>query len=189
MGQTWANELLGYGYPFDTLVWRNPSQPPLELPELPSRGLRRRLLRSPVLLPANGWPAATQVTTPPDSAWRLTLIEDTRVDDERPEPVRAEKLPADFDANDPLGSPNGYAALARRHAAAVRGHANTRRVAIYNKVARLTFRHEGTRLVARSTLLSIDHHHESAAAPGPFTVHELVYDEDQTTPEPTLEGV
>ncbi len=189
VGQTWANELLGYGYPFDTLVWRNPSQPPLELPELPSRGLRRRLLRSPVLLPANGWPAATQVTTPPDSAWRLTLIEDTRVDDERPEPVRAEKLPADFDANDPLGSPNGYAALARRHATAVRGHANTRRVAIYNKVARLTFRHEGTRLVARSTLLSIDHHHESAAAPGPFTVHELVYDEDQTTPEPTLEGV
>ena len=188
VGQTWVNELLGLGYPFDTLVWRNPSQPPLELAELPSRGLRRRLLRHPVLAPTRGWPAGTAIASPPDAAWRLSLLEDIRADAARPEPVRAEPLTAEFDAGDPLGSPNGYAALARRHSAAVRRHANTRRIAIYNKIARLTFRHEGTRLVARSELISIDHHNASAAPPAPFTVHELVYDEDQTTPVPTIEG-
>jgi hypothetical protein len=193
VGQTWVNELLGFGYPFDTLVWRNPSQPPLELAELPSRGLRRRLLRHPVILPTKpgnlGWPTGTAVTRPPDAVWRLMLLEDARPDADRPEPVRNDPLLAEFDATDPLASPNGYAALARRHSAAVRRHANTRRVGIFNKIGRLTFRHDGTRLVARSEFISVDHYNASAAPPSPFTVHELAYDEDQTTPEPTIEVV
>jgi hypothetical protein len=190
LGQTWANELLGRGYPFDTLVWRSPdpAQPPLDLPNLPSRGLRRRLMRSPVLLPTGGWPEGTQTPVPPDAAWRLILLKDPRPDADRPEPVRADALAADFDTANPLGSENGYAALARRHATAVRRHVNTRQIAIYNKIARLTFRHEDTRLVARSELISIDHFNESAAPPQSFTVHELVYDEDPATPEPAIEG-
>jgi hypothetical protein len=128
------------------------------------------------------------VTTPPDAAWRLQLLTDRRPDAARPEPVRAEALPAEFDQADPLHGVHGYAALARRHSTAVRRHANTRRIAIYNKVARLTFRHDGTRLVARSELVAVDHHHASAAPPEAFTVHELVYDEDPATPEPTIQA-
>ena len=188
VGQTWINELVGLGYPFDMLMWRDPPAPPLDLPSLPSRGLRRRLLRTPTLLPTRGWPAATSVTTPPDAAWRLSLINDERADSVRPEPVQAEELPVEFDAADPLGD-NGYTAIARRHMAAVRKHANTRRIAIYNKVAWLTFRHEGTRLVAHSELIAIDHFDESPDRPAAFTVHEVFYDEGQSTPEPTLEGV
>jgi hypothetical protein len=189
VGQTWAHELLGLGYPADMLVWNDPAGPPLELPKPPSRGLRRRLLRHPVLLPVTGWPDRTEVTIPPDAAWRLQLLADTRDDSDRPEPVRAEMLVAEFDAGDPIDGINGYAALARRHSTAVRRHANTRRIAIYNKIARLTFRHEGTRLVARSELFAVDHYNESAAPPAPFTMHELFYDEDQGTPEPTIGGV
>jgi hypothetical protein len=188
VGQTWANELLGRGYPFDMLVWRDPVDPPLDPPRPPGRGLRRRLRRRPVLLPTGGWPGGTRVTTPPDAAWRLQLLTDRRPDAARPEPVRAEALPAEFDQADPLHGVHGYAALARRHSTAVRRHANTRRIAIYNKVARLTFRHDGTRLVARSELVAVDHHHASAAPPEAFTVHELVYDEDPATPEPTIQA-
>jgi len=188
LGQGWVNDLLGRGYPFDLLVWRDPVNPPVSAPSLPPRGLRRRLLKRPVLLPARGWPADTDETIPPDFAWRLRLLEDTRPDLDRPEPVRAEPLLAEFATGDPLDSEHGYAALARRHAASVRKHANTRRIAIYNKVARLTFRHDDSRLVVRSELFSIDHHEESAAGPEPFTVHELTYDAPVNTPQPTIGG-
>jgi hypothetical protein len=188
LGQGWVNDLLGRGYPFDLLVWRDPVNPPVSAPSLPPRGLRRRLLKRPVLLPARGWPADTDETIPPDFAWRLRLLEDTRPDLDRPEPVRAEPLLAEFATGDPLDSEHGYAALARRHAASVRKHANTRRIAIYNKVARLTFRHDDSRLVVRSELFSIDHHEESAAGPEPFTVHELAYDAPVNTPQPTIGG-
>jgi hypothetical protein len=205
LGQTWINELAGRGYPFDMLVWRDPPAPPLDVPTLPGRGLRRRLLKRPVMLPTTlpigGWPADAAVRIPPDAAWRLQLLDDARPDVERPSPVRAEPLPADFDATDPLRGPNGYSALARRHTEAVRRHTNTRRISIYNKIARLTFRHVTethehpdrpahdpiTRLVVRSEMFSIDHHRPSPAPPEPFTVHELLYDEDRTVPEPTLE--
>ena len=196
LGQTWVNELMGRGYPYDVLVWRNPTAAPVEPAGLPSRGLRRRLMRSPVLLPTKGWPdpwpTGTTVKTPPDAAWRLRLLEDIRPESDptRPEAIAQPPLAADFDAGDPMGT-NGYPALAKRHALAVRKHANTRRIAIYNKIARLTFRHDlipplGPRLVARSELWSLDHFQGSADPAGPFTVHELYYDDDPATPEPTL---
>jgi hypothetical protein len=189
LGQGWANDLLGRGYPFDLLVWRDPVDPPVTAPSLPARGLRRRLRQRPVLLPTRGWPADTEVTIPPDAAWRLQMIADERPDEDRPEPVRAEPLTGEFDASDPLRGERGYGGLARRHSAGVRKHANTRRIGIFNKVARLTFAHDGDgRLVATSELLSIDHHGESAAGPEPFTVHRLVYDAPTTTPEPTIAG-
>ena len=58
----------------------------------------------------------------------------------------------------------------------------------------LTFRHEvepvlGPRLVATSELWAVDHFQPSADSPEPFTVHQLMYDEDPATPEPTLEVV
>ena len=189
LGQGWANELLGRGYPFDMLVWDDPPDPPVVAPGLPARGLRRRLRQRPVVLPTRGWPDGTDAVIPPDAAWRLTMIADDRPDEERPEPVRAEPLPGEFDATDPLRGGRGYGALSRRHSAAVRRHNNTRRIAIFNKVARLTFEDDDDgRLAATSELLSIDHHEASAAGPEPFAVHRLLFDADTTTPEPAIES-
>src|SRR5205085_8359538 len=61
LGQGWANDLLGRGYPFDLLVWRDPPNDPVTSPSLPARALRRRLLHRPVILPTQAWPAGTQV--------------------------------------------------------------------------------------------------------------------------------
>jgi hypothetical protein len=70
----------------------------------------------------------------------------------------------------------------------VRKHTNTRTLGMFNKVARLSFRHDDDgRLVARSELMSIDHHNPTTSAPEPFTLHELVYDVAADAPEPTIE--
>ena len=100
--------------------------------------------------------------------------------------MRPDPLSGEFDAADPLHGDRGYAELARRHSASVHQHANTRRLAIYNKVARVTFRHDGDRLVARSEMMSVDHYHETAAPAAAFTVHELFFDEPLATPMPTI---
>lgn len=188
-GQGWANKLLGRGYPASFLIWRDPVDEPVSSPTLPSRGLRRRMLQRPVLLPTTRWPPGASVAIPPDFAWSLQLISDTRPDAQRPEPVRPEALVAEFDSGDPLHGENGYSALARRHQNAVRKHSNTRTLGMFNKIARLSFMHrpDDGRLVARSELMSIDHHETTTSAPEPFTVHELVYDEPADTPEPTIE--
>jgi hypothetical protein len=190
LGQGWANKLLNRGYPVSLLVWRDPVDDPVSSPSLPTRGLRRRMLQRPVLLPTRGWPTGASVATPPDFAWSVQLISDQRPDVDRPEPVQPEPLPGEFDSADPLHSEHGYPALARRHQAAVRKHSNTRTVGMFNKIARLSFSRQanGGRLVARSELMSIDHHGSTTSAPEPFTVHELVYDAPPDTPEPTIEA-
>ncbi len=189
LGQGWANKLVGRGYPVSFLVWRDPADDPVSSPSLPSRGLRRRMLQRPVLLPTTGWPKGASVAIEPDYAWSLQLIADARPDGERPEPVRPEALTAEFDSGDPLRGEHGYGALARRHQNAVRKHSNTRTLGMFNKVARLSFaRNPGDdRLVARSELLSIDHHNPTTAAPAPFTTHELVFDEPNDKPQPVIE--
>lgn len=187
LGQGWANDLAGRGYPVELLFWRNPANPPIAAPSLPARGLRRRLLGRPLLLPTRGWPADTTVEIPPDSAWSVDMLADTRPDSDRPDPVRPLPLPGEFDAADALRGPRGYGALARRHTAMVRRHPNTRRMGMFNKVAKVGFRHdEQGRLVARSELVSVDHKTPSTAPPEAFTLHELTYDTPVDTPEPTI---
>jgi len=190
LGQGWANELVNRGYPVSLLVWRDPVDTPVTTPTLPRRALRRRMRQRPVLLPTRGWPAGSQLAISPDFAWTVQLLVDQRPDDQRPEPVQAEPLAQEFDAADPLHGPNGYGALARRHQNAIRKHAHTRTIGLFNKIARLTFarRELDGRLVARSELLSIDHHGPSTAAPEPFTLHELIYDEPVDTFPPTIES-
>ncbi len=192
LGQGWVSQLAGRLNPAEYLVWTDPPDAPITAPALPERDLRRRLLHRPVIVPTTGWPQATETHIAPDFAYRVDLLADQRPEAERPEPVRAAALAAEFDAQDPLHGLNGYAALARRHAAAVRTHANVRRLAIYNKIARLTFRHaEHTdppqrRLVLRSELYSIDHHTETPDPPAPFTVHELEFDQPADLLEPRI---
>jgi hypothetical protein len=183
LGQGWASQLAGRLNPAEYLVWTDPPEAPIVAPALPARELRRRLLQRPVIVPTTGWPQATETHLPPDFAYRVDLLVDERPDDERPDPVRATKLATEFDGQDALHSADGYPALSRRHAGMVRKHAHTRRIAIYNKIARITFRHAEhaeaplRRLVVRSELLSVDHHAETPDPPTPFTVHELEFDQ------------
>jgi hypothetical protein len=186
LGQGWAAALIKRGYPFDVFVWTDPAGDPVSFPTFPSRGVRRRMLQRPVLLAGSYLPDDASEAIPPDFAWRLELISDQRPESERPEPVRPEPLTDEFDAADPLHGEHGYAALSRRHQNAVRRHSNTRAMAIYNKLARLTFRHEGDRLVARSELMAVDHFNPTTAAPEPFTQHDVFYDAPADTPEPKI---
>jgi hypothetical protein len=186
VGQGWANALIGRGYPFDVFVWSDPAHDPVSFPTLPSRGVRRRMLQRPVLLAGSYLPVDALEAIPPDFVWSVQLLSDTRPDGERPEPVRPEALTAEFDADDPLHGEHGYSALSRRHQNAVRKHSNTRTLGMFNKVARLTFGHDGDRLVARSDLISIDHFNPTTPAPEPFTRHELLYDAPADTPQPKI---
>jgi hypothetical protein len=183
LGQAWVSQLAGRLNPAEFLVWTDPPDAPITAPALPERDLRRRLLHRPVVVPTTGWPQASETHIPPDFAYRVDLLADERAQDDLPDVVKPEPLTSEFDDQDALHGADGYAALARRHAAAVRKHANVRRIAIYNKIARLTFRHAEhqdpplQRLVVRSELYSIDHHTESPDPPAPFTVHELEFDQ------------
>jgi hypothetical protein len=187
LGQGWVNELAGVGYPAEQLFWRDPADAPIAAPTSPARGLRRRLLGRPLLLPTTGWPAGSTVTIPPDAAWSVQIITDTRPDAERPEPTRELALPGEFTPDDALRGPRGYGALARRHLAKLRRNPHTRRVGLFNKIARIGFRRDRDgRLVASSALVSIDHREPSTLPPAAFTVHELTFDSPADTAEPTI---
>jgi hypothetical protein len=197
LGQGWVSQLAGRLNPAEYLVWTDPPEAPIVAPALAGRDLRRRLLARPIVVPATGWPPATETHLPPDFAYRVDLLADERPDDvnapdHRPEPVRPDMLDAEFDDQDPVAGANGYAALARRHAAAVRKHANTRRIAVYNKIARITFRHADhadpplRRLVVRSELFAVDHFTETPDPPTAFTVHELEFDQPADLPAPRI---
>ncbi|MEO7351766.1 MAG: hypothetical protein ABIW17_07695 [Marmoricola sp.] len=192
LGQGWASQLAGSLNPSEYLVWSDPPDTPVKAPALAERDLRRRLLHRPVIVPTTGWPQATETHIAPDFAYRVDLLADERPDEVRPEPVRAGTLPVEFDDQDPLHGENGYAGLARRHSDAVHRHAHTRRIGVYNKVARITFLHADhtdepvRRLVVRSELMSIDHYNESPDAAAPFTTHELEFDQPSDALAPRI---
>jgi hypothetical protein len=187
-GFGWLSELAGRGYPVQILGWRDPPADPVATAELPARGLRRRLLSRPVLLPTGGWPADTTVRIEPDFAWEFELLRDARPGAERPESTHAPALRADFDAAAPLDGPDGYAALAARHSATVRTHHHTRRLLLQNKVGRLTFVRDDDHLTARNDLLSVPHRKPSAEPAESFTRHEVRFDAVRETPLPAIGG-
>ena len=80
LGQGWANDLVGRGYPIDFLAWRTPPDSPVEATSLLPRHLRRRMLLRPVLVPAAGWPADATEVVPADFVWRLDFLQDQRPD-------------------------------------------------------------------------------------------------------------
>jgi len=186
MGQGWVSDLLGRGYPADYLVWHDPDEEPVKPPRLPPRAMRRAMLQRPVILPAGGWEAPVDFV-PPDFALRLELARDPRLDEQRPEPVRPEKLTGDFDPSDAMHGPHGYGELSRRHQNASRKHSNTRTLGMFNKIAKLSFRRNPDQaLVACSELYSIDHFNATTLPPEPFTLHEIVYDIPAGTSDPTV---
>jgi hypothetical protein len=188
-GLVWVARLTRVGYPIERLGWLDPPEDPVTAPELPHRGLRRRMMLRPVSLPTTGWPEDAMVRgdTPPDFAWRADLIEDKRPNSERPESVRPPPLAAEFDADNPLDGPDGYAALARRHAGSVRRHTATRRMLAFNNIGRITFERDANGdLEVVNELRSVHPTEEPPGPPQPYTVVRVRFDAPATTPEPTI---
>ncbi|HEX2088016.1 MAG TPA: hypothetical protein VHF89_20180, partial [Solirubrobacteraceae bacterium] len=188
-GLQWADQLLGFGYPIERLGWLDPAEDPVAAPELPARGLRRRLLQRPVVVPTGGWPEDTQVVETPDYAWRLEQVVDTRPDGERPASVqikRLEELEEDFPADAPLEDANGYAAVARRHAASLRTRNQTRRMLFFNNVARIGFVRDGDELVLRNELHSVNPKEEDPGPPDVYTLHGIRFGSPPPWPRPEL---
>jgi hypothetical protein len=77
---------------------------------------RAMLRREPVVLPVEGWPTDTNITQPPDWAWRVSLVKDERPDDDsdgaRPEDAHKDmKIDDDLIPSNPV---NGYVAVLKR---------------------------------------------------------------------------
>ena len=184
-GHQWLDEVAGFGYPVERLIWKDPSVGPVDTPSPPARALRRRLLLRPVVVPTGGWPAGSRERLEPDFAWRLDQLVDDRPDDKRPAAVRPAPLATDFPASgDRLDDPNGYGALARRHATSLRAFDQTRRMLFFNNIARITFVREGDRLAVRSEHHSI--HAKRGGPPEPYTVFKALFDAPRTMPAPTI---
>jgi hypothetical protein len=182
----WADELTGFGYPVERLGWLDPPEVPVSSPELPARGLRARLLRRPIVVPTGGWPAGTEVVETPDFAWQMDQVMDVRPDSERPESVRIEALAADFPDDAPLQDANGYGAVARRHAAALRSRNQTRRMLFNNNIARIRFVRDGDQLVLRNELRSVNPKQQPPGPPDLYTVHEVRFGAPAPWPRPEL---
>jgi hypothetical protein len=123
----WIREALN-GTPFERLGWDEAA--PIQLPAGASipPGRRARMLRSPALLPAAGWPKGTTLTpdSAPDWTWRLYPLRDERPDPIQPQPAQP-ALPA-FDPAHPLES---VALIAARHAELARSPNNPLRGIVF----------------------------------------------------------
>lgn len=193
-GLQWLDTLTGFGYPVQRLGWLDPPETPVDSPTLPHSGLRRRLLQRRITVPTDGWPEGTQVSLPPDWAWSMEQVVDVRPDADRPQSVRIAPLTEDFPQSgglaaptrEPLTEPNGYGAVARRHAAAMRTRNQTRRMLFFNNVARIRFERDGTGLVLRNELRSVNPKQQPPGPPDLYTVHEIRYGAPAQTPPPTI---
>jgi hypothetical protein len=156
------------GQPREVLAWKGPA--PIKMPAGThiAPGRRARMLRSPALLPNNGWPKDTTVDHPPDWRWRATVLRDSRTGSQLPVGYPVQDAIAEVDPGAPL---DGMARIAARHASAAMHHTVPLRLSIFDhNVGTVSFRKAGNGTNVLHTLWT-------EAAPGsavgaPFTVHE-----------------
>lgn len=165
--------------PVELLGWDTESPDPLDVPDdvdlLPPA--RARLRRSPVLLPAHGWPDGTTTARPPDWSWRFTLSRDDRPTGDLPEIARPAPLDPENPAADVAPTIEGYRQVAQRHARQVTKVSHTRQVLFESNIGIVSFARADDRLTARHEVWAkpaVDA--ESGTAPGAaiFTRHEAV---------------
>ncbi|MEP7295392.1 MAG: hypothetical protein ABI702_04330 [Burkholderiales bacterium] len=105
------------------LAWTGPSSVVVPSPAIVSPGRRGRLVRSPSLIPAGGWPAGTAFPPdkPPDWRWRLTVQRDARHEAELPASLRQPLFTAGQELT-PGANLDGYRRIAARHQSAAQTH-------------------------------------------------------------------
>ena len=114
-------------------------------------GRRARLRRKPAILPANGWPAGTTVSKPPDWRWRLDVIRD-----DRPKaalPAGAPDIPViTWNAGDKVSS---YADIAGKHQQVTLAPKDPVRLMVFrNNIGLVSFATDGADYRVSHTLMS-----------------------------------
>jgi hypothetical protein len=139
------------GVPVERLAWE--TGPGVTLPAGGSvrPGRRARMRRKPAVLPADGWPAGSATSGPPDWRWRLEVVRD-----ERPHaqlPAGAPTIPMlSWDAGEPLQS---YAAIAASHQQVTRDPKDPLRLLVFrNNVGLVRFSADGGDVKVAHALLS-----------------------------------
>jgi hypothetical protein len=116
----------------EQLAWNAP--PPINIPPnaFVSPGRRARLGRSPVLVPAAGWPKDTTLpaTAAPDWSWRAAMVRDIRPDTALPTARRPLNLTAAQELVATAALP-AYRAVASRHAQAAATNFDHRRQIVF----------------------------------------------------------
>ena len=92
------------GEPQERLGWKETAAIDLPAGSHIAPGRRARMLRTPALVPAGGWPAGSTVTAGPDWRWRACVLRDERTHDELPVSYPFQDPVAEFDPNEPLES-------------------------------------------------------------------------------------
>lgn len=169
------------------MAWTGPSSLVVPSPSIVSPGRRGRLVRTPSLIPAAGWPAGTAFPQdkPPDWRWRVTVQRDARHEAELPTSLRQPLFTAAQEFS-PATVLEGYRRVAARHQ-----HATQTR---YEHLRQLVFKSNiGIVRVLRDNdgTLRLRHSLYSAVAPAsPLfqegTRHELSL-APSTEPPPSIE--
>jgi hypothetical protein len=169
--------LLQLKAPVERLAWTDDDPTPVAGADNAIRPLRTRLRRNPVLVPPRGWPDGASEQRPPDWAWRLELVHDTRGDDpgaagSRPDQVR-QPPPSPFD---PATALEEYAEAVARHASAAAENVQLRTIIAEFNVGAVRFRRDDGDglLFARSELYSRNYKHKPAPTSAAInTLHEV----------------
>ena len=155
-------------------------------PAVLSPGRRGRLVRSPSLIPAAGWPAGTTFPADkgPDWSWRLTVLRDSRAESDLPSNLRQQLFSATQELK-PADAFKGYQAIAARHqAAASTGFTHLRQLVFNSSIGVVRVRRDAQgQLFLRHSLHSSDGPGAPRLAEG--TRHETPLT-PSTEPAPTL---
>ena len=176
-----------FGFPGERLAWK--AKDPLQVPAgtTIAPGLRGRLKRTPVLVPADHWKPGVTIKAdrnPPDWRWRMNLIADVRPNSERtdlpPHPTHGPDI-------DPSDAIPGYFRSASRHGIAALQHFDHMRQIVFpNNFGLVSFPDDaGTRTV-RHELWSAKSSDPAQASPN--TVHQVPLGVPATEVPPDLQN-
>jgi hypothetical protein len=175
------------GFSIARLAWNDPS--PIQVPEgaFVSPGRRGRMVRSPSLLPAGGWPEHTVIPSgaaPPDWRWRLRVERDQRPESERPPALRQPLLSVDSELDEANALP-AYRAVANRHQTlAATRFEFLRQIVFQSNFGLIRLSKTGTDVVLQHVLISQDA--PDSVSGDENTIHEVVLT-PSTDPAPELE--
>jgi hypothetical protein len=159
-----------FGFPGERLAWK--AKEPLNIPDgtTIAPGLRGRLRRAPVLVPADHWKPGITVKAdrPPDWRWRMDIIADVRPNAQRADVAPHPPLGADIDTSDAIP---GYFRTVSRHGIAALSHFDHMRQIVFpNNFGLVSFPDDAGTRVVRHELWSGKASDASKGTPN--TVHQ-----------------